>query len=259
MLRTRERAPKAVRPHILLEGAFDKWLAQYLPHLSVDCVVFGFHGADLKLLLVKWKGQDVWTLPGGFVGQRQSLDDAANQVLQFRTGMRRVHLRQFHAFGDLGRREAFGRKQLGARYPGTSRDQWVFRRVVSIGYYALVDFQKAKPTADPWSDACEWHPLDAHPPLAYDHDRVVERAREALKVGLDVPGAGASLLPESFTMPELQHLHEAVLGRKLDRRNFQKRMLERGGIERLVERRKGGAHRPAYLYRFTVSRSGLDF
>jgi hypothetical protein len=139
------------------------------------------------------------------------------------------------------------------------RDLWLFQRVISIGYYALVDIQKVRPTADAWTDSCAWHPVDSHPPVAYDHDRIVKGALEALRAALDVPGAGASLLPERFTMPELQCLHEAILGRRLDRRNFQKRMLERGGIERLQERRTGGAHRAPYLYRFTASHAGLDF
>jgi 8-oxo-dGTP diphosphatase len=138
------------------------------------------------------------------------------------------------------------------------RDLWVFQRVVSIGYYALVDFQKVRLTADAWSDSCGWYPVESHPPAAYDHGRIVEGAHEALRAALDVPGAGASLLPERFTMPELQALHEAVLGRRLDRRNFQKRMLERGGIERLPERRTGGAHRAPYLYRF-APHADLDF
>ena len=238
----------------------EKWLAQFVPHLSIDCVVFGFHGAGLKLLLLKWKGAATWTLPGGFVGLRQSMDGAAHQVLQARTGLRRVHLRQFHAFGDLGRKEATGRR-LFSKNPlnAPRRNLWLFQRVVSIGYYALVDSRKVRPTADAWTDSCAWHPVDSHPPVAYDHDRIVQGALEALRAALDLPGAGASLLPERFTMPELQCLHEAILGRRLDRRNFQKRMLERGGIERLQERRTGGAHRAPYLYRFTAPHAGLDF
>jgi 8-oxo-dGTP diphosphatase len=247
------------RPRVLLDGPIDKWLDQFLPHLSVDCVVFGFHGGDLKLLVVKWPGLDVWTLPGGYVGLEQSLEEAAHQVLRFRTGLRHVHLRQFQAFGRLGRKEAFGRKLFLTRYSDVDPDLWVFKRVVSIGYYALVDFQKARPTTDPWSDSCAWYPVDAHPPLAYDHDGIVGCAREALRAALDVPGAGASLLPERFTMPELQRVHEAILGRPLDRRNFQKRMLDRGGVERLAERRRGGAHRAPFLYRFTVSPDGVGF
>jgi 8-oxo-dGTP diphosphatase len=243
----------------VLQGEpLDRWLGQFIPHLAVDLVVFGFHGADLKLLLLKWKGRNVWALPGGYVGHRQSLDDAAQEVLRQRTGMRRLHLRQFHAFGGLHRNEACGRDVFASTFTDVRRDHWVIKRVVSIGYYALVDFQEVRPTADFYSDSCAWHPLDDHPPLAFDHRRIVTRALEALRAGLEVPGAGADLLPERFTMPELQRLHEAVLGRRLDRRNFQKRMLDRGGVERLNERRKGGAHRAPYLYRFSARRDHSD-
>jgi 8-oxo-dGTP diphosphatase len=237
----------------------DRWLAQFIPHLSVDIVVFGFHGADLKLLLLKWKDLNMWALPGGYVGHRQSLDAAAQDVLRQHTGLRKLHLRQFHAFGDLHRNEACGRGLFATICTDVRRDQWVFKRVVSIGYYALVDFQEVRPTAAPYSESCAWYPLEDRPPLAFDHDVIVARALEALRVGLEVPGAGARLLPERFTMPELQRLHEAVLGRPLDRRNFQKRMLDRGGVERLNERREGGAHRAPYLYRFTSRGDHLDF
>jgi len=249
-----------VRSILRPDEPLETWLAQFMPHVSIDCVVFGFHGADLKLLLLKWKEVDTWTLPGGFVGRQQSVDGAAHQVLQARTGLRRVHLRQFHAFGDLGRKEATGRRLFTKNVRGLPRrDLWLFQRVISIGYYALVDIQKVRPTTDAWTESCAWHPVDSHPPVAYDHERIVKGALEALRAALDVPGAGASLLPERFTMPELQCLHEAILGRRLDRRNFQKRMLERGDVERLQERRTGGAHRAPYLYRFTASHAGLDF
>ncbi len=237
----------------------DRWLDQFIPHLSVDLVVFGFHGSDLKVLLLKWKGRNVWALPGGYVGHRQSLDDAAQQVIEQRTGMRRLYLRQFHTFGGLRRNEACGRDLFAQSFTDVRRDQWVFKRVVSVGYYALVDFQEVRPTADRYSDSCAWYPLDDHPPLAYDHGKVVTRALEALRAGLELPKEGADLLPERFTMPELQRLHEAILGRRLDRRNFQKRMLDRGGIERLDERRKGGPHRAPYLYRFSAARDHAGF
>jgi 8-oxo-dGTP diphosphatase len=230
-----------------------------VPHLAIDCVVFGFHDADLKLLLLKWKGVSTWQLPGGFVGRRESLDDAAHRVLRDRTGARSVHLRQFHAFGDLGRREGDLRKLFTRNGFGMARNAWLFQRVVTIGYCALVDFQKVRPTPDFMSDSCAWYPLADHPPLAFDHDRVVARALDDVRAALEVPGAGASLLPERFTMPELQRLHEAILGKSLDRRNFQKRMVERGGLERLNERRKGGAHRAPFLYRFVGRPGRPDF
>jgi ADP-ribose pyrophosphatase YjhB (NUDIX family) len=228
-------------------------LPEHLPHVSVDCVIFGFHDKALKVLLLKWRGVNLWVLPGGLVGLRESVDDAASRVLRERAGLRRVHLRQFHAFGGLKRKEAASLRRLlaaqGAPPPPAS---WPFVRVVSIGYYALVDYEKVTPRADDLSDTFTWVPLDALPPLAFDHREIVESARAALRVSLDEPATGATLLPPTFTMPELQRLHEAILGRALDRRNFQKRMLDRGGIERTSERRTGGAHRSPWLHRFVT-------
>ena len=217
----------------------------FLPHVSVDCVIFGFHDAALKVLLLKWRRLNLWVLPGGLVGRRESLDAAASHVLFSRAGLRKVHLRQFYAFGGLHRREAASLRKLIGRSPR-------FARVVSVGYYALVDYDKVKPRIDELSDAFGWYSVDELPKLAFDHSEIVQRARVALRESLEVPATGAHLLPAKFTMPELQRLHEAILGRALDRRNFQKRMLERGGIQRLNERRTGGAHRSPYLYQFVA-------
>jgi ADP-ribose pyrophosphatase YjhB (NUDIX family) len=234
-----------------LERFFTRELQRYIPHLSVDCVVFGFHAGELKLLLLKWRNAEVWALPGGYIGRREALDEAASRVLRDRTGLREVHLRQFHAFGGLNRREGASYRSFLSRFDvAVPRDAWPLKRVVSIGYYALVDFARVRPRADELSDACVWFPVDDRPPLAFDHDDVVQRALVALRESLEAPQAGANLLPDRFTMPELQRLHEAILGRPLDRRNFQKRMLERGELERLPERRTGSPHRAPYLYCF---------
>lgn len=233
-------------------GFFSRGLLRCLPHLSVDCVVFGFHGADLKLLLLKWKRADAWMLPGGYVGRRESLDQAARRVLRVRTGLARVYLRQFHAFGGLRRREkSLGRlfARLGIEAPP---DAWPLGRVVSIGYYALVDYAKVRPRSDYLSDNCGWYLVHRRPKLEFDHDTIVAEALRALRASLDSTGPAASLMPARFTMPELQRMHEAILDRRLDRRNFQKRMLERGLVQRLPQRRTGGAHRAPFLYRFTA-------
>jgi ADP-ribose pyrophosphatase YjhB (NUDIX family) len=262
-----------------VESFFSQRLPRYLPSLAVDCVVFGFHDDDLKVLLLKWKGMKTWALPGGFVQRQESLDAAARRVLTDRTGLRRVYLQQFHAFGSTRRKETdlltlFTRLGLAVQ-----ADAWPFLRVVSIGYYALVESSKVKPQVDYMSDVAAWHPVAKRPRLAFDHDAIVAKALASLRASLDaVPDAsvssassspsrsrspspspsgspsgsivGATLLPPRFTMPELQRLHEAILGRPLDRRNFQKRILERGTVERLPERRTGGAHRAPFLYRF---------
>lgn len=252
----------ALRSQEYLDRFFSRELPRCLPHLSVDCVIFGFHAGELKVLLLKWKNIDVWALPGGYVGRRQSLDAAAERAVRQRTGLRHVHLRQFHAFGGLDRHEhrSWRRWLAAIQEPGGSSvpDAWPMHRVVSVGYYGLVDFSLVRATCDDLSDACAWFPIGDHPALAFDHGRIVQRALDTLRANLDSATVGSTLLPERFTMPELQRLHEAILGRKLDRRNFQKRMLDYGILERTDERRTGGAHRAPYLYRFRPPAAGPD-
>jgi len=224
---------------------------QYLPHVSVDSVVFGFQDGQLRVLLLRWKGLGIWSLPGGYVKLDESLDAAAVRVLRDRTGLRRVFLRQFRTFGGIRRHEAHMTalfEGLGLEVP---RGAWPLGRVVSVGYLALVDFAKVRPVPDFVSDACTWHPVERLPKLAFDHRAIVRVALATLRAGLDSEAMVANLLPPRFTMPELQRLHEGLLGRRLDRRNFRKQMIDRGVVVRLPARRTGGAHRAPYLYRFT--------
>lgn len=221
----------------------------FLPHLSVDCAIFGADGGALRVLLLRWKHLDRWSLPGGFVRRDESVDAAAARVLHERTGLERVFLRQFHAFGDTGRREDSAIAALEAMGVAVTRDHWLVSRVVSIGYLALVDLARAAVAPDALTVECRWWPVHARPALMFDHDAIVARALDTLRAQLDSLPL-AHLLPGSFTMPELQRLYEAVLGRTLDRRNFQKHVLDLGVLERLPERRTGVAHRAPYLYRF---------
>jgi 8-oxo-dGTP diphosphatase len=228
-------------------------LDDYLPHLSVDCVVFGFHGGDLRLLLLKWKGMDTWSLPGGWIRRRESLDDAAARVLRERTGLAHVYLQQFRAFGSVRRGEHALRKLVTRLRLPLPRDAWPMGRVVSVAYFALVEFSEVTPAPDYASDECTWWGLDERPALAFDHDDIVAAALDALRQELRHRPVGMNLLPATFTMPELQHLYEAILGRPLDRRNFQKRILELGIVHRLAEQRTGQAGRSPYLYRFDAA------
>jgi 8-oxo-dGTP diphosphatase len=223
----------------------------FLPHLSVDCVIFGSHEGELRVLLLNWKELDAWMLPGGFVRREEPLDQAAARVLQERAGLEGVFLRQFHTFGAIERGEADlipALRALGAEPPP---GHWMVGRVVSVGYFALVDFTKAKVVPDALSAGYAWSDPTKLPRMLLDHGEIVERALATVREQIDYLPLAASLLPESFTMPELQRLHETVLGHALDRRNFQKRMLELGRVERLPVRRTGGPHRPPYLYRWT--------
>lgn len=211
---------------------------KYVPHLSVDCVIFGFHDNSLRVLLLKWK-EGPWCLPGGFVKHEESLDQSAVRILKERTGLDDIYLKQFYTFGDPAREK--GKKQS---------EYWIGKRFISIGYYALVDYSKVNPKPDIFSSDCQWRDVAKLPALIYDHKEIVKKALEALRLDLNYHPVGYNLLPEKFTMPELQRLYETILGETLDRRNFQKRMLSLDILIRLKERKTGGAHKAPFLYRF---------
>ena len=222
----------------------------YLPHLSVNGVIFGAHGGALKVLLMKWEGTANWSLPGGYVQRDESVDDAATRMIREHTGLSDAMLRQFHTFGGLHRSEAVVAEALRALGIEPPSDHWVLGRVVSVGYVSLVDTSRARVAPDAWTQAHAWWDVAARPVLILDHGAMVERALSRLRANIDALPLDESLLPGAFTMPELQHLYETVLGRPLDRRNFQKRMLELGLVERLPDQRIGVRRKPAYLYRW---------
>jgi 8-oxo-dGTP diphosphatase len=221
------------------------------PGLSVDCVIFGFHANQLKVLLLKMKHTDHWALPGGFVYKEEDVEAAASRVLEARTGLKNVFLRQFYLFGQPERsRSAFNRNVLQARRGSCDDSHWFLQRFITLGFYALVDFSKAIPQVDAISDACQWWDLDKVPVLILDHNQILQKALETLRIQLNYQPIGCNLLPATFTMPELQKLYETILGKKLDRRNFQRKILGFDILERLEERRIGVAHKAPYLYRF---------
>lgn len=222
----------------------------YLPHLSVNGVVFGAHAGALRVLLLRLAGTDTWTLPAGYVRQDEGVDEAAARMVRERVALRGAALRQFHTFGApdrIGAALADAFRALGADPPP---GHWALGRVVSVGYVVLVDAARAEVTPDPLMAESRWWDVAARPPLLLDHDAMVDRALASVRAGLDDLPLGATLLAGEFTMSELQRLYETVLGRPLDRRNFQKRMLDLGLVERLPDLRTGGRHRPPRLYRW---------
>lgn len=227
----------------------------YVPHLAVDCVVFGFHGGALKLLLTHWRRRPRWSLPGGFVLRDESLDDAARRVLRMRTGLENSYLEQFHTFGNPRRGDVRIAKMFDAVAGNGSAPAWIKERVISVGYYALVDWSEVTPAADGiLTDDCRWWDLADHPPLLFDHDDMVQRALCVLRSQLGHRPIGLNLFPKQFTLPELQRLYESILGRPVDRRNFQKKMRDSGILERIGQRRGKGIRRAPYLYRFDPQR-----
>lgn len=226
---------------------------KYHPGLSVDCVIFGFHENELKVLLLKMKHATHWALPGGFVEREEHVDKAASRVLENRTGLKDIFLQQFYLFGDPNRHDhELDLKLFKQSGRDPVREHWFLQRFVTVGYYALIEFSKASPRPDYISDACEWKGIDELPKMILDHRQILDRAHETLRFQINYQPIGYNLLPKKFTMPELQSLYETILGKKLDRRNFQRKMLAYGILKDLGERRKGGAHKAPYLYSFDV-------
>jgi len=217
------------------------------PALTVDCVVFGFDGRTLQLLLIR-RGIDpylgAWALPGGFVRMDEDLDQAARRELLEETGVQNLFLEQLYTFG------APDRDPRG--------------RVVSVAYLALVKPQDHPAAGDTDAAEARWFTTSELPALAFDHINIVEVALERLRGKIRWQPVGFELLPEKFTLTDLQALYEAILGRTLDKRNFRKKLLDFDFLQPLEEYR-GGRQRPARLYRFDrpkyerLAQSGFHF
>lgn len=226
-------------------------VSEYLRHLSVDSVIFSFHEGKLKVLLLRMKDLPQYALPGGYVRKEEGVDEAAHRILAERTGLGEVYLEQCGTFGDKDRtgddRAAGLFKALGAELPPGN---WLRERFVSVGYYALVNHDLARPQSGFFATECIWCPIGELPPLVFDHALIIRKAQDTLRLLLDHKLVGSNLLPETFTMNELQHLYEAILGKTLLRANFQRKMLGLDILERLDKKFGGGAHKAPYLYRF---------
>lgn len=223
----------------------------FLPGLAIDAVIFGFHQNQLKILLLEYKNTGLFALPGGFIREEENLNDAASRMLVERTGLKDIYLDQFYVFGDRARQNADTlRAIMVGKGIAITDNHWLLQRFVSVGYYALIDFSKAVPIPDSLSDSCDWYDLDSLPPLILDHSSIVHKALEKLRANLDRKLIGFNLLPETFTMGDLQSLYETILGQKLHRTNFQRKMLSLGILERLDKKWTGEPHKAPYLYRF---------
>jgi 8-oxo-dGTP diphosphatase len=205
--------------------------------LTVDCVVFGFDEGDLKVLLIErglepFKGR--WALPGGFVRVDETLDVAARRELQEEAGLTNIFLEQLYTFGSVDRDPR--------------------ERVVSVAYYALVNLSEHAAKAATDAANARWFPVSEVPRLAFDHTKILETAIERLKGKVRYQPIGFELLPPRFTLSQLQHLYEAVLGTELDKRNFRKKVLSFGLLVPLKDTQMLGRHRPARLFRFDAEK-----
>lgn len=223
----------------------------YQPGLSIDCVIFGFHDNQLKVLLLKVNQSLKWSLPGGFIPADQDIDTAAITILNSRTGVEGVFLRQFATFGKVKRNDQhFSQKALEYLQIDEEKGKWLTRRFVTIGYYALVDFLKIIPNAMNDYEIAEWIDHKEVPELILDHKEILDKALDTLRIELNLMPIGYNLLPEKFTIPEIQKLYETILDRKLDRRNFLRKITNIGILKKLEEKKSNVAHKAPNLYSF---------
>jgi len=223
----------------------------YQPGLSIDCVILGFHDNQLKVLLINTTHSERWSLPGGFIPIDQDIDTAAVTVLNERTGVEGVFLRQFSTFGKIKRNENhFDNEALKHLDISPELGKWLTRRFVTIGYYALVDFSKIFPNPINRNEIVEWIDHKEVPELILDHREILDKALDTLRVELNLMPIGYNLLPEKFTIPELQTLYETILDKKLDRRNFLRKITNIEILTKLDEKKSNVAHKAPNLYSF---------
>jgi 8-oxo-dGTP diphosphatase len=234
------------RPALSESKLYDKGHLYFIPQLSIDCVIFGFHQNELKVLLLQWKDTLKWSLPGGFIYHDENINDAAVRILSSRTGLRNIYLQQFQTFGESDRDQ----KSHGLKRLSSNKKSWLKERFITIGYWAIVDFSEAQPTCDEFSVNCKWWDINKVPKLMLDHNLILREALHSLRRNLNEYPVGRNLLSEKFTMPELQTLYETILGKTLDRRNFQKKILSLDILRKLTERKSDVAHKAAFFYKF---------
>jgi len=218
------------------------------PALTVDVVVFALDQTDLQVMLIErdlqpFAGQ--WALPGGFVRVDETLEQAANRELEEESGLAGIFLEQLCTLGDLDRDPR--------------------ERVVTVAYYALVNLQGHAVRASTDARNAAWFALDDLPELAFDHQRIVQAALTRLRAKVRYQPVGFELLPERFTLRQLQHVYEMILDRPLDKRNFRKKLLSMGILKLTTEIEQDVAHRAARLFRFDkraydrLTRQGFNF
>lgn len=202
------------------------------PSVTVDIVIFTLHDDDLQVLLIKRRYppfEGMWAIPGGFVNIDEGLEEAARRELFEETGLRDIFLEQLYTFGNPG------------RDPRT--------RVISVAYFAVALRSATQPRAGDDAAEVAWHSIKELPDLAFDHAEILDYALVRLRHKLEYTNIGFQLLPKEFSLTELQDVYEIILGEKLDKRNFRRKVLRAGILEEAGGLRAGDG-RPAKLYRY---------
>ena len=205
------------------------------PAVTSDCVIFGFDGLAIKVLLIQrgiepYKGK--WAFPGGFMQIDETVEECAKRELEEETGLKTTSVEQFHTFSDVNRDPR--------------------ERVITVAHYALVRLEEVKGGDD--ARSAQWFAMNEIPSLAFDHDRILRMAVNRLKERICFEPIGFELLPEIFTMSALQNLYEAILEMKFDRRNFYNKMLKLGILSEAEERPKNASRRTPIKYHFNAKK-----
>ena len=210
-------------------------IGQKTHEVTVDIVIFTIKNNDFQILLIQ-RGQepfkDDWAIPGGFIRLSENLDEAAKRVLYEKTSVKNVYLEQLYTFGEP------------ERYPNS--------RVITVGYIALIRSDDLELTSEEGLNIQQinWHSVYNIPKLAFDHSDIMSYALKRLKARLEYTPIAFQLLPEKFTLTELQKIYELILDKELDKRNFRKRMISLGMLKEYNEFTKESSKRPARLYSF---------
>jgi hypothetical protein len=219
---------------------------RFNPHISVDCVVFGFDNEELKVLLVKRsQNSKKYKLPGDLIVKMEILSDAANRILKQFTGLENIFVKQFGVFDDPERLETDGDMEWLRQFTKMDVD-----RVVTIAYYSLVKLDQSKQTQLSIEYGAKWFPVKQIPDLIFDHEKILHKAFNTLKKEFLTDPLCFELLPKLFPLNQLQKLSESILDIKLDNRNFRKKVTNIGYIVPTGEKQKNVKHKPAMLYMF---------
>ncbi|WP_289663678.1 NUDIX hydrolase [Flavobacterium panacagri] len=201
--------------------------------ITIDCVIFGFDKGSLEVLLVQ-HGEGIskgkWGLPGGWIYKKESTDNAAHRLLNELTGLDNIYLEQLKAFGDP--------------------DRFPLRRVITIGYYALVKREDYNIKAGFTASDAKWYKINSIPDLIYDHNEILAYSLQHLRNKVRQTPIGFNLLPEKFTLLQLMRLYEEILGIEMDKPNFRRKILHMKLLVALDEKQQDVSHRAAQLYKF---------
>lgn len=238
-----------IRQHISIDDHTSHALRSFLQGFCRQVPHVGY-GSSAEFLL-HFQAIFFCQFQGGFIYRDENVEEAASRILQERTQLSGIFLQQFHLFGDVKRTEQkHARALLEANGIEDIDSHWLVQRFVTVGYYALVEYEKVTPVPDDFSSECAWQNVMELRNLIIDHKQIIEKGLQSLRVHLNYQPIGYNLLPREFPLKDLQLIYETILGKKLDRSNFQRKILSYGILERKEKQFNGGSHRAPYLYAF---------